>query len=221
MTSHKLQVQTKDKNLNRFDRDYYEDGVRKGISGYEDYRWMPTRSLPEALEIKKKFVFDSVVDYGCAKGFLVAALRILGCNAHGEDISEYALENCHPRAKGHIRKPNDQRYDLLICKDVLEHIDEKDIPKMLKFLLSKSDQFFFVIPLGDNERFRIREYEVDITHVTKKDEEWWIELFNRTGYKLKEFSYSFGAVKEKWTKTFPYGNGFFVLEKNNDSERAL
>ena len=59
MTSHKLQVQTKDKNLNRFDRDYYEDGVRKGISGYEDYRWMPTRSLPEALEIKKKFVFDS------------------------------------------------------------------------------------------------------------------------------------------------------------------
>ena len=28
-----------------FTRDYYEDGVRKHISGYEDYKWMPTRSI--------------------------------------------------------------------------------------------------------------------------------------------------------------------------------
>ena len=80
-------------------------------------------------------------------------------------------------------------------------------------LLSKGRQFLFVIPLGDNDSFRIREYEVDVTHVTKKDEEWWIELFDKMGYRLKEFSYSFGAIKEKWTKPFPHGNGFFILEK--------
>ena len=64
--------------------------------------------------------------------------------------------------------------DLFICKDVLEHIDEITIPDVLEKFLRKSKQFFFTIPLGDNDRFRIREYEVDITHVTKKDEEWWI-----------------------------------------------
>ena len=30
--------------MNRFTKDYYEDGIRKHISGYENYKWMPTRS---------------------------------------------------------------------------------------------------------------------------------------------------------------------------------
>jgi SAM-dependent methyltransferase len=207
--------------MHKFNEDYYEDGVKKKLSGYTNYRWMPTRSISEAVEIKKRFAFKNCVDVGCAKGFLVHALRLLGCDAYGEDISEYAIKNCYPKAAPYLSFPNDKKYDLLICKDVPEHIDEEDLPKFLNCILNKAEQFFFVIPLGDNDSFRIREYEVDITHVTKKNEEWWIELFNRTGYKLKEFSYSFGTVKEKWTKPFPYGNGFFVLEKNNDSKRTL
>ena len=55
--------------MNQFTRDYYEDGIRKHISGYEDYRWMHTRSIPEALDIINKFDFDTCVAYGCAKGF--------------------------------------------------------------------------------------------------------------------------------------------------------
>ena len=58
------------------------------------------------------------------------------------------------------------------------------------------------------------DLELDITHVTKKDEEWWINLFNTCGFKLAQFSYSFGSVKEKWTTEYPYGNGFFYLEEN-------
>jgi 2-polyprenyl-3-methyl-5-hydroxy-6-metoxy-1,4-benzoquinol methylase len=72
----------------KFNKDYYEDGVRKHISGYENYRWMPERSIPEALDIKNNFKFNTCVDYGCAKGFLVSALRLMGCDAYGEDISE-------------------------------------------------------------------------------------------------------------------------------------
>ena len=198
----------------KFNKDYYEDGVRKGLSGYEDYRWMPTRSMPEALDIKHGFNFKTCVDYGCAKGYLVHALRLIGCDAWGEDISEYALNNCHPNVKEYVSAPNDKKYDFLICKDVLEHVDELELPKLLKTFTQKSNQFFFVIPLGDENRFRIREYEVDITHVTKKDEEWWINLFNKCGLKLIDFSYSLGSVKEKWTKVYPYGNGFFNLKIN-------
>jgi len=195
-----------------FTKDYYEDGIRKHISGYENYNWMPTRSIPEAIDIKEYFKFDTCVDYGCAKGFLVNALRIIGCNAYGEDISEYAIGNCHPNVRDYVSLPNDNVYDLLICKDVLEHIPEKDIPNVLQQFKKKSSQFFFVIPLGDNDRFRIREYEVDITHVTKKDEEWWIKMFESQGMKLVKFSYSFGSIKEKWIQPHPHGNGFFILE---------
>ena len=202
--------------MHQFTKDYYEDGVRKHISGYEDYKWMPTRSIPEALDIQSNFEFKTCVDYGCAKGFLVNALRIVGCDAWGEDISEYAVENCHPNVRDYVSLPNDKEYDLLICKDVLEHIEVEDIPSVLQKFKKKSKQFFFVIPLGDDDRFRIREYEVDITHVTKKDEEWWIKMFESQGLELVKFSYSLGSIKEKWIEPYPHGNGFFILKDVSD-----
>ena len=202
--------------MHQFTKDYYEDGVRKHISGYEDYKWMPTRSIPEALDIQSNFEFKTCVDYGCAKGFLVNALRIVGCDAWGEDISEYAVENCHPNVRDYVSLPNDKVYDLLICKDVLEHVEVEDIPSVLQNFKKKSKQFFFVIPLGDNDRFRIREYEVDITHVTKKDEEWWIKMFESQGMELVKFSYSLGSIKEKWIEPYPHGNGFFILRDVSD-----
>lgn len=195
-----------------FDRDYYEDGLRKGISGYENYRWMPTRSIPEAIEIRKCFDFNTCVDYGCAKGFLVHALRLLGCDAYGEDISEYALDSSMHEVKPYLSLPNEKRYDLLLCKDVLEHVDESNLEDLLYSLKKKSNKHFYTIPLGDDDRFRIREYEVDVTHVTKKDEEWWLNLFYSCGFKLIDFSYSFGSIKNKWVSQYPYGNGFFTLE---------
>jgi len=200
--------------MHLFTKDYYEDGVRKHISGYENYKWMPTRSIPEALDIQKNFKFKTCVDYGCAKGFLVNALRIIGCDAYGEDISEYAVQNCHPNVRGYVSLPNNKFYDLLICKDVLEHIHEEQLPEVLQSLKCKSNQFFFVIPLGDDDRFRIREYEVDVTHVTKKDEEWWINLFESQGFELVRFSYDLGSIKKKWIEPHPYGNGFFILKNN-------
>ena len=56
--------------MHLFTKDYYEDGVIKHISGYENYSWQPTRSIPEALDIQNYFDFDTCVDYGCAKDFL-------------------------------------------------------------------------------------------------------------------------------------------------------
>lgn len=198
---------------NKFNKDYYEDGIRKHLSGYQEYKWMPTRSIPEAIDIKNNFTFETCVDFGCAKGFLVHALRILGVEAYGEDISEYAINNCHPKVKKYLSLPNNNKYDLLIAKDILEHVEEKELPELLSLFITKANQFFFVIPLGDDNMFRIREYEVDITHVTKKDEEWWIELFTKCGIKITNFSYSLGSVKTKWTSIYPHGNGFFIGHK--------
>ena len=196
---------------NLFNEDYYENGILTGVSGYENYRWIPSRSIPEAIDIKNAFEFETCIDYGCAKGFLVRALRILGIEAYGEDISEYAVNKCMPCVSDYITHPNDRKCDLLVSKDVLEHVPEKDIPALLRNLKTKSDQFFFTIPLGDNNKFRIKEYEVDVTHVTKKDEEWWINMFQSCGYDLVDFSYSFGSIKQKWIEFHPHGNGFFVL----------
>ena len=38
-------------------------------------------------------------------------------------------------------------------------------------------------------------------------------MFESCGYRLTNFSYKFGDVKKKWIEPYPYGNGFFCLEK--------
>lgn len=201
-----------------FDEDYYENGIKKGISGYENYHYIPTRSYSEAIELVKRFNFNSIIDYGAAKGFLVHALRQLGKEAYGEDISDYALSHCLPSVKEYMSRPSKRKTDLLFGKDVMEHVSEFDMPNLLKFLYKKADKFVFVIPLGDKEIYRIREYEVDKTHLIKKDEDWWINIFNQCGYIIESFDYSMGRIKEKWTIPYPFGNGFFVLNKGSINE---
>jgi len=204
---------------NLFDQDYYEHGVKKGISGYENYKWMPTRSIPEAISICENIDFQTVIDFGCAKGFLVHSLNLLNKTAVGVDISEYAIQNCMPEVKDKLHlldRPLSElgiSADLLIAKDVLEHIPEEDIDYTLSEFYKVCNQAFLVIPLADNDLFRIREYEIDKTHVTRKDETWWISKIKKAGFKLKQFNYHFGNVKEKWIEPYKYGNGFFVIEK--------
>ena len=70
-----------------FDEKYFEDGVRNRVSAYEQYRWMPERTIREASSIINNIEFDKVLDFGCAKGFLVYAMRLLGKDAHGVDVS--------------------------------------------------------------------------------------------------------------------------------------
>lgn len=207
----------------QFNRDYYEDGIRKHISGYEDYHFMPTRSFPEAVSIRdglrqEGITFNTVVDYGCAKGFLVYALTMLEFDARGVDISQYAIENCLPQVKERVCLLDQnltttvQPVDLVIAKDVLEHVPEEDMPDVLADFKRVANHVLIVVPLGDGDRFRVREYEVDTTHRTRKDEAWWINKVHDAGFRLKRFDYKLGAVKEKWLGEYPYGNGFLILE---------
>ena len=200
-----------------FDEKYFEDGVRSRVSAYENYRWMPERSIREASSIINNIPFNTVLDYGCAKGFMVYALRLLGKEAHGVDVSDYAVKNCHPRVKEYltvVETAEDIKggWDLIIAKDVLEHIPKELIPGVLAELRRRCKTIFVAVPLGDGQRYRIREYEMDITHVTKEPEEWWLTTLVEAGFKIKYFDYEFGHLKENWTKPHPYGNAFIVAE---------
>ena len=202
---------------NIFDEKYFEDGVRNRVSAYENYRWMPERTIREASSIINAIKFDTVLDYGCAKGFMVYAMRLLGKDAYGVDISEYAIENCHPKVKDYlsvIRTPEEIKggWDLIIAKDVLEHIPKENLPSTLAALRSRCKNIFIAVPLGDGKRYRIREYEMDVTHVVREPEEWWLTTIVEAGFKIKYFDYQFGHLKENWTTNHPHGNAFIVAE---------
>ena len=202
---------------NLFDYNYFEDGVKNRVSGYENYKWMPERTIREASSITNNIAFDNVLDFGCAKGFLVYALRLLGKEAYGVDISTYAINNCHPNVSDYlsiIKSADDIStiWDLIIAKDVLEHIPKDEIPFILKKLRHKCKSILVAVPLGDGNRFRIREYEMDITHVTKESEEWWLSTIVEAGFKIHYFDYSFYHLKENWTNSHDFGNAFIYAK---------
>ena len=137
-----------------FDEKYFEDGVRSRVSAYENYRWMPERSIREASSIINNISFNTVLDYGCAKGFMVHALRLLGKEAYGVDVSDYAVKNCHPRVKEYltvVETAEDIKggWDLIIAKDVLEHIPKELIPGVLAELRRRCKTIFVAVPAAE------------------------------------------------------------------------
>jgi len=79
-----------------YDHDYFINGKKSGKSLYENYRWMPGLTVPMAkaivdhMEIKGG---ETILDFGCARGYLVKALRQLGYSSFGRDVSEWAITN--------------------------------------------------------------------------------------------------------------------------------
>jgi len=201
-----------------FDKEYFEDGIVTGKSCYQNYQWLPELTIKMAYNIIKILDIedDTILDYGCAKGYLVKALRILDVKAYGCDISKYAISMIDPDVKKYcklINKTIPYKTDWVITKDVLEHMREKDIDYFIKESGKKADKCFHVIPLAKDDKYICREYEKDITHITRKPKEWWINKFEKQGWKLKLFDYYARGIKENWTSKYHKGNGFFIFER--------
>ena len=207
-----------------YDSDYYSRGIESGKSLYQNYRWLPEQTLSMAMsfiDYLKITREDKVLDYGCAHGFLVKALRLLYRKAYGCDVSEYAVNSSDNETRQYLRVadenniiPFDQTFDFIISKDVFEHLDEETLVKTLAAMSAKSKTLFAIVPLGKDEKYVIPSYECDVTHVLRKDKDWWISIFENNGWKLKEFSYYIPGIKESWSN-FPLGNGFFLLQNTS------
>lgn len=207
-----------------FDEDYFENGIVAEKSCYINYHWMPELTIRMAHKIIKHLGLkqgDKVLDYGCAKGFLVKALRILDIDAFGCDISQYAISKVDPEVRNVCKLmrngttiPFRQKFDWIISKDVFEHIQEKDIDEILRNSRQLTERMFHVIPMADKSgKLIIPEYELDKSHILKKDLEWWKKKFESTGWKLISFSYNVEGIKENWTSKYREGNAFFTLAK--------
>ena len=204
-----------------YDEDYFERGPESGKSLYEAYRWLPWRMARAAKAIVDAFGLkpgDTVLDVGCAKGFLVRALRFFDIEADGVDVSRYALSHADPNvaaylfeAEGFWRTMDEHEpapYDLAICKDVLEHLTCGEIADLLRNTAKVARRLFAVIPLGDGERFTVPQYNADVTHITPRPVRWWRDRLEAHGWRITRVAFKFPAFKESWTERYPLANGF-------------
>jgi len=104
--------------------------------------------------IVRDFRPGTVLDAGCAMGFLVEALRKRGVDAAGIDISEYAIaqvdEATAPHCKvGSLTDPLPGRYDLITCIEVLEHLPPAETDKAIANLCRATDRLLISSTPGD------------------------------------------------------------------------
>ncbi len=189
-------------NPDLYDMAYFEYGLETGVSLYTDYRWMPELTIPFCAELISQLGIkhtDTILDFGCAKGFMVRALRLLGREAFGVDTSEYAVSCAPEDVKPYvnlIRLPDDisGTYDWIIAKDVFEHIVHRELEYLLKTLRARSQNLFAIIPIGDGSKFLSPKEEKDVTHQIRECLTWWRDRFMEAGFKSVEFGYSLPRI---------------------------
>jgi len=169
----------------------------------------------------------TVLDAGCAMGFLVEGLRTRGVDAYGLDVSEYAIEQVHPSVRpycwrGSVTEQLPQRYDLIVCIEVLEHLQPAEAEKAIANFCKHADDI-----LISSTPFDYKE----ATHFNVQPPEHWAELFARQGlFHDLDFDASFVTP---WTARFrprdkilhrivrDYERRLWLLWKENTDLRSL
>jgi 2-polyprenyl-3-methyl-5-hydroxy-6-metoxy-1,4-benzoquinol methylase len=120
----------------------------------------------------------SVLDAGCAMGFLVEMLRKRGVEAWGIDVSEYAISQVDESVREYCRvaslaEPLERRYDLTVCIEVLEHVPPADTDAAIANLCASSDRLLISTTPEDLG---------EATHVNVRPVEAWSAALAREGF---------------------------------------
>lgn len=171
-----------------FGEDYFLRGEELGLSGYSSYSWKPDATLPMACYIQRYLGIkggdrgNSVLDWGCSRGYLVKALRMLNIESYGYDVSEWAITNCDPSVKDYVSTTVDLRpmsYDFVIAKDVMEHLTKGQLSEVLPKLLSAATKaVLIIVPLTgeDGGPYLCPRDEKDPTHKIRWNLTTWLSF---------------------------------------------
>ncbi len=117
-------------------------------------------------------------DAGCAKGFLVRAMAELDVDARGGDISAHAIEGAPPGLAERLEvkdltEPFDDRFDLISCIEVLEHMSAADARTAIRNLCDATD---LILMSSTPDDF------AEPTHVNVRPPAEWAQDFAARGF---------------------------------------
>lgn len=163
-----------------YNYDYYHNCC--GPIAYED----PEHWIKFFGDIAERIIKDinpkTVLDAGCAMGYLVTAFRDRGVEAYGIDISEYAVSMAREDIKPYCfvgslteRLPPNmpRRYDLVVSIEVLEHLYAEDGKVAIKNICNLSDNILFCSSPTDF---------TELTHFNVQQREYWAKLFAENNF---------------------------------------
>ena len=175
----------------RFGREYFDGTREQGYGGYRyDGRWLPiARDIADHFSLKPR---DVVVDVGCAKGFLMRDLMeiVPGLEVFGLEISQYAIENCHPDARGRIVRGTVQALPFAsrsvaaaLCINVIHNLGrDACIDAVREIERVAPGRAYIQVDAYRNDEERDVLLDWLLTADTFGTPEMWGDLFRRAGY---------------------------------------
>lgn len=177
----------------KFGKDFF-DGDRK--NGYGGFSYSPRFWQPVIPTFKNHWNLDnksSVLDVGCAKGFMMYDFTqiIPGITVKGIDISDYAIDNAIEEMKPHVKVGNainlpfeDNSFDIVISITTIHNLDKDEIAVALSEIERVSSKGSFItVDAYRNEEERERMYNWNLTAKTIMSVEGWKSFFKEVGYR--------------------------------------
>jgi SAM-dependent methyltransferase len=175
-----------------YDADYFEHGRKSNWKN--GYHWRDFAGLfsDTAEFLTTTFTeANSFLDAGCAKGFLVRALRERQREAWGFDHSAWALDRAEEPARPFLYQASaenaefDRSFDLTLAFSLLESLTEEQALAFLQRAGAWTRQAFVAVicTCEDDQRKRLADEDHDLAHITLRSRAWWHDLFLRAGWK--------------------------------------
>lgn len=194
--------------------DIYNDGTYKEKNPTWDDEFAPWKAaMVQEMINKNELKFSRLVEIGCGAGGILEYLQkhnpaIKSCQ--GYDISKDAIQLAQSKNLSGIEFINKDLLaedaaaaDLLLCIDVIEHID--DFYGFLEKLKNKSSQFIFHIPLDLSCRALLKPHVIYtqrelVGHIHYFSEEIALWALKDTGYEIVDLFYSKPIIDEENVK---------------------
>ncbi len=176
----------------QFGREFF-DGDR--LHGYGGYSYHPRFWQETVQRFRDYYQLEdgaSVLDVGCAKGFMLYDFRQLlpRLRIAGVDVSMYALQNAKEELKGTLAAATaealpfpDNSFDLVISINSIHNLALADCRKALREVQRVSRKHAFItVDAWRNDDERERMLKWNMTALTYMHVDDWKALFREVGY---------------------------------------
>ena len=176
----------------RFDKEFFDGDRRNGYGGftYSPRFWQPVvPTLQQHFGLTSR---SSVLDVGCAKGFLMHDLAQLipGIAVKGIDVSEYAIANAIEDMRPHVQVADarslpfpDTSFDVVISINTIHNLERDECGQALREIERVSrGRSYITVDAFRTEAEQARMFAWNLTARTIMQADEWKAFFSEVGY---------------------------------------
>ena len=176
----------------QFGKEFFDGDRQYGYGGFKYFSrfWQPV--IPTFQKHFSLTSSSSLLDVGCAKGFMLHDLEELipGIAVSGVDISDYAIENAMEDVQSKVQVADainlpfaDNSFDIVIAINTIHNLEREDCAKALREIerVSRKGSFITVDAYRDDEE-KERMFAWNLTAKTIMSVDEWVTFFDEVGY---------------------------------------